>query len=47
MKEIYEEEMIEAIKVAHDAIKDQCAAQTRLAEKVGKLEKRSYAPERS
>ena len=39
MKEVSEEEMIEAIKVAHDAIKEQCAAQTRLAEKLGKLER--------
>ena len=42
MKEVSEEEMTEAIKFAHDAIKIQCAAQVELAEKVGKKENRSY-----
>lgn len=46
MKEISEEEMVEAIKFAHDAIKVQCAAQLRLAEAVGKKQVRSYEPER-
>lgn len=46
MKEISEEEMVEAIKFAHDAIKVQCAAQLRLAEAFGKKETRSYEPER-
>jgi polyribonucleotide nucleotidyltransferase len=36
MKEVSEEEMLEAIKVAHAAIKKQCAAQLELREKVGK-----------
>lgn len=46
MKEISEEEMIEAIKFAHDAIKIQCAAQVRLAEAFGKKETRTYEAER-
>ena len=40
------EEMVEAIKFAHDAIKVQCAAQIRLAEAFGKKEVREYASER-
>jgi polyribonucleotide nucleotidyltransferase len=47
MDEISEEEMTEAIKAAHEAIKVQCAAQMRLAEAVGKKEVREYDPERS
>ncbi|MFC0604057.1 polyribonucleotide nucleotidyltransferase [Winogradskyella pulchriflava] len=46
MDEISEEEMTEAIKAAHEAIKVQCAAQIRLAEAVGKKEVREYEPER-
>jgi polyribonucleotide nucleotidyltransferase len=46
MKEISEEEMVEAIKFAHDAIKVQCAAQLKLAEAFGKKETRTYEPER-
>ncbi|NLP57353.1 polyribonucleotide nucleotidyltransferase [Lutibacter sp. B1] len=42
MKEVSEEEMTEAIKFAHDAIKIQCKAQLELAEKVGKKETREY-----
>ena len=42
MKECSEEEMAEAIKFAHEAIKVQCQAQVRLAEKVGKKETRTY-----
>ena len=45
MDEISEEEMTEAIKAAHEAIKVQCAAQERLAEAVGKKEVREYEPE--
>ena len=45
MDEVSEEEMTEAIKVAHEAIKVQCAAQIRLAEAVGKKETREYEPE--
>ncbi|WP_028374567.1 polyribonucleotide nucleotidyltransferase [Leeuwenhoekiella sp. MAR_2009_132] len=46
MNEISEEEMTEAIKAAHEAIKVQCAAQIRLAEAFGKKETREYEPER-
>ena len=46
MKEISEEEMVEAIKFAHDHIKIQCAAQIRLAEAFGKKEVREYDTER-
>ncbi len=45
MDEISEEEMTEAIKFAHEAIKVQCAAQERLAEAFGKKETREYEPE--
>ena len=46
MLEISEEEMVEAIKFAHDAIKVQCAAQLRLAEAFGKKPVREYDSER-
>ncbi|MFD2825424.1 polyribonucleotide nucleotidyltransferase [Leeuwenhoekiella polynyae] len=46
MDEISEEEMTEAIKAAHEAIKVQCAAQIRLAEAFGKKEVREYDAER-
>ncbi|MFA0963781.1 polyribonucleotide nucleotidyltransferase [Roseivirga sp. BDSF3-8] len=42
MKEVSEEEMLEAILVGHEAIKDLCKAQTELVEEVGKTEKRTY-----
>jgi len=42
MDEVSEKEMADAIKFAHEAIKDQCAAQVRLAEAFGKKETRSY-----
>src|SRR5690606_12270248 len=42
MGEISEDEMVEAIKFAHEAIKVQVAAQIRLAEAVGKKEVREY-----
>ena len=47
MDEISEEEMTEAIKFAHEAIKVQCAAQERLAQAFGKKEVREYEPERA
>lgn len=47
MSEISEEEMVEAIQFAHEAIKVQCAAQVRLAEAFGKKEVREYEPEAS
>lgn len=43
MDECTEEDLVEAIKVAHDAIKKQCEAQLRLAEAVGKKPVRDYA----
>ncbi len=46
MNEVSEEEMIEAIKVAHEAIKKQCKAQLELASKIGiSSEKRKYCHE--
>lgn len=45
MKEVQEEEMLEAMKIAHDAIKEQCQAQIELAEAVGKTVKREYSHE--
>ena len=46
MNEVSEAEMIEAIKIGHEAIKVQCAAQLKLAEKVGaSSEKREYSHE--
>ena len=45
MKEISEEEMVEAIKFAHEHIKKQCEAQLKLADAFGKKETREYDPE--
>lgn len=45
MLEVSEQEMAEAIKFAHEAIKLQVQAQKRLVEKVGKKEVREYEPE--
>ena len=45
MEEVQEEEMLEAIKVAHEAIKVQCQAQLELSEAVGKMTKREYSAE--
>jgi len=45
MGEISEEDMVEAIKFAHEAIKAQVAAQVRLADAVGRKEVREYAQE--
>ncbi|MBE9511640.1 MAG: polyribonucleotide nucleotidyltransferase [Bacteroidetes bacterium] len=47
MKEISEADMIEAIKFAHEAIKDQCKVQEKLAEMVGATKKREYEYEES
>ena len=43
--EISETEMLEALKVAHDAIKLQCKALNELTEACGKTEKRTYSHE--
>ena len=45
MDEVQESEMLEAIKVAHEAIKIQCQAQLELSEACGKLVKREYCHE--
>jgi len=45
MDEVSEEVMREALKVAHEAIKDQCEIQKELTEAVGKTEKREYSHE--
>ena len=47
MKECSENEMIDAIKIAHDAIKNQIKAQHNLVKKVGKKEIREYEQEES
>jgi polyribonucleotide nucleotidyltransferase len=41
-KEINEADMLEALKLAHDAIKTQCQLQIELTEAVGKTAKRTY-----
>lgn len=45
MKEISEAEMIEALRVGHEAIKIQCKAQIEFAEEVGTTVKREYCHE--
>jgi polyribonucleotide nucleotidyltransferase len=45
MKEVSEEEMLEALKLAHDAIKIMCRAQMEFAEEVGSTLKRTYCHE--
>ncbi len=45
MGEISEEDMVEAIKFAHEAVKAQVAAQVRLADAVGRKEVREYDTE--
>ena len=45
MNEVSEADMIEAIKVGHQAIKDQCQVQIELMNEVGSTEKREYSHE--
>jgi polyribonucleotide nucleotidyltransferase len=45
MKEVSEEEMLEALKIAHEAIKVHCKAQMEFAEEVGTAVKREYSHE--
>jgi polyribonucleotide nucleotidyltransferase len=45
MEECSEEEMVDAIKFAHEFIKIQCTAQEKLSKAVGKKEIREYEPE--
>ncbi len=47
MNECSENEMIDAIKIAHDAVKNQIKAQHNLVKKVGKKEIREYEQEES
>ncbi len=45
MKEVSEEEMLEALKMAHEAIKKHCKAQMEFAEELGTTKKRAYSHE--
>jgi polyribonucleotide nucleotidyltransferase len=45
MKEVSEDEMLEALKIAHDAIKVHCKAVMEFAEEVGSTVKRTYSHE--
>jgi polyribonucleotide nucleotidyltransferase len=45
MKEVSEDEMLEALRIAHEAIKIQCAMQVELAQAVGRTTKRTYSHE--
>ncbi|MGA2408386.1 MAG: polyribonucleotide nucleotidyltransferase [Bacteroidales bacterium] len=45
MKEVSEEEMLEALKIAHDAIKLHCKAQMEFAQELGTTIKREYCHE--
>ncbi len=45
MDEVSEAEMLEAMKVGHEAVKVHCQAQIELAEEVGSTEKRDYTRE--
>ncbi|KAA6434196.1 polyribonucleotide nucleotidyltransferase [Rufibacter glacialis] len=45
MSEVSEEDMLEAIRVAHAAIKEQVAVQVELGQEVGKTTKREYSHE--
>lgn len=47
MSEVSEDEMLEALKFAHEAIKEQCKLQLELAEAVGATTKREYNHESS
>ena len=45
MKEVSEDDLLVALKVAHEAIKVQCQAQLEMMKAVGKTEKRAYCHE--
>ncbi len=47
MDEVSEADMLEAMKVAHEAIKVQCLVQIEMTEEAGKTEKREYSHENS
>ncbi len=44
-KEVSEDDMLEGLKIAHDAIKTQCQLQIELAKSANKTQKRSYSHE--
>jgi polyribonucleotide nucleotidyltransferase len=46
-REVSEQDMLEALKIAHNAIKLQCKAQLEIMEAVGKTQKREYSHENS
>lgn len=46
MKEVSEDEMLEALRIAHEAIKIQCELQIELSRETGKTEKRKYDHEK-
>lgn len=46
MKEVSEDDMLEALRIAHDAIKVQCQLQIELSEAAGKTQKRTYDHEK-
>ncbi len=46
-KEVSEDEIVEALEVAHDAIKDLCKLQNDLLKKIGGIDKRDYSHENS
>lgn len=45
MKEVSEDDMLEALKLAHEAIIEQCKVQIEFAQAAGKTEKRTYSHE--
>ncbi len=45
MKEVSEDEMLEALRIAHDTIKIHCKAQMEFAEEIGSVAKREYCHE--
>ena len=45
MKEVSENEMLDAIKFAHEAIKEQCRVQKEMMVETGKVEKKAYCHE--
>ncbi len=47
MKEVSEQELLEALKIAHEEIKKMCRAQKELEAKVNKATKREYSHEKS
>lgn len=46
MKEVSEDDMLEALRIAHDAIKVQCQLQIELSQEAGKTGKRTYDHEK-